>query len=85
MSCLTEPKWVLGADAIFGEIRQLIKTPMIRKDFTVDDYQIYQARCMGADAVLLICGLMDGEALERRLDICESLGIDALVETHDEK
>ena len=59
VSCLTEPKWFLGSDVIFGEVRRTIQLPMIRKDFTADDYQIYQAKCMGADAVLLICALMD--------------------------
>ena len=54
VSCLTEPKWFLGSDAIFEEVRKNIQLPMIRKDFTVDDYQIYQAKCMGADAVLLL-------------------------------
>ena len=54
ISCLTEPKWFLGSDAIFTDIRAAVQTPMIRKDFTVDEYQIYQAKLMGADAVLLI-------------------------------
>ncbi len=58
---------------------------MIRKDFTVDDYQIYQAKCMGADAVLLICALMDEKWLSHFLTICSLLGMDALVETHDEE
>lgn len=57
VSCLTEPKWFLGSDEIFTGIRQTISTPMIRKDFVVDEYQIDQARVMGANAVLLICAL----------------------------
>ncbi len=84
VSCLTEPKWFLGSDEIFKNIRQRIKLPMIRKDFTVDAYQIYQAKCMGADAVLLICSLMDIRELEAYMAVCEELGLDALVETHDE-
>lgn len=84
VSCLTEPKWFLGSDEIFRNIRQRIKLPMIRKDFTVDAYQIYQAKCMGADAVLLICALMDAKELEGYMAVCEELGLDALVETHDE-
>lgn len=83
ISCLTEPKWFLGSDAIFEEVRQKIALPMIRKDFTVDTYQIYQAKCMGADAVLLICALMDEEKLKQYLMVCDDLGLDALVETHD--
>ena len=84
VSCLTEPKWFLGSDDIFREIRKTIALPMIRKDFTVDEYQIYQARLMGADAVLLICSLLDTATVARYLEICDSLGLDALVETHDE-
>lgn len=84
VSCLTEPKWFLGSDEIFQDIRRRIELPMIRKDFTVDAYQIYQAKCMGADAVLLICALMDAKELEGYMAVCEELGLDALVETHDE-
>ena len=58
---------------------------MIRKDFTVDAYQIYEAKCMGADAVLLICALLPTETIREYLKICDDLGLTALVETHDEK
>jgi len=85
MSCLTEPKWFLGSDEIFGNIRNTVATPMIRKDFTVDEYQIYQAKAMGADAVLLICSLMDVATLEKYLGLATDLGLSALVETHDEE
>lgn len=84
ISCLTEPKWFLGSDTIFQEIRQAVSTPMIRKDFTVDEYQIYQAKVMGANAVLLICALLDTPTIARYLDLCNQLGLAALVETHDE-
>lgn len=84
ISCLTEPKWFLGSDAIFQAIRQKVSTPMIRKDFTVDEYQIYQAKLMGADAVLLICALLNTQTIARYLDIAHSLGLAALVEAHDE-
>lgn len=84
VSCLTEPKWFLGSDQIFEEIRSQIALPMLRKDFTVDPYQIYQAKCMGADAVLLICALLEKERLREYLAICEELGLSALVETHSE-
>ena len=57
---------------------------MLRKDFVVDEYQIYQARLMGADAVLLICAILDTGTVARYLEICENLGLSALVETHDE-
>ena len=84
ISCLTEPKWFLGSDRIFTDIRSRVNTPMIRKDFTVDKYQIYQAKLMGADAVLLICALLDTQTIAHHLEICEKLGLSALVETHDE-
>lgn len=83
ISCLTEPKWFLGSDAIFTEIRDAVSVPMLRKDFTVDEYQIYQARCMGADAVLLICAILDVETIRRYIELCDSLGMSALVEAHD--
>ncbi|SMC86762.1 indole-3-glycerol phosphate synthase TrpC [Papillibacter cinnamivorans] len=84
VSCLTEPKWFLGSDEIFREIRAAISLPMLRKDFTVDEYQLYEAKCMGADAVLLICALLDTVTMARYLGICGELGISALVEVHDE-
>lgn len=84
VSCLTEPKWFLGSDEIFREIRADIAIPMLRKDFTVDEYQLYEAKCMGADAVLLICALLDTRTIANYLSICDTLGLDALVEAHDE-
>lgn len=84
ISCLTEPKWFLGSDQIFREIRENVTIPMLRKDFTIDAYQLYEAKVMGADAVLLICALLDTKTLQEYLGICEALGISALVETHDE-
>ncbi|MCD8145272.1 MAG: indole-3-glycerol phosphate synthase TrpC [Oscillospiraceae bacterium] len=84
ISCLTEPKWFLGSDDIFREIHSAVDTPMIRKDFTVDEYQIYQAKLMGADAVLLICAILDTATIARYLELCERLNLTALVEAHDE-
>ena len=84
ISCLTEPKWFLGSDDIFMEIRAAVKTPMLRKDFVVDDYQLYQARLMGANCVLLICALHPAGQIARWLEVCDALGLAALVETHDE-
>ncbi len=83
ISCLTEPKWFLGSDEIFREIRSTVKLPMLRKDFTVDEYQLYQAKLLGADCVLLICSLLDTKILRRYLSICEELGLAALIETHN--
>ncbi len=84
ISCLTEPKWFLGSDDIFRDIRSAVSTPMLRKDFTVDEYQLYEAKVLGADAVLLICALLDTKTIERYLGICDALGLSALVEAHDE-
>jgi len=85
VSCLTEPKYFLGSDKIFCDVRTEISLPMLRKDFTVDEYQIYQAKVMGADAVLLICAILDTTTLEKFLGVCEDLNLAALVETHDAK
>ena len=59
--------------------------PAIRKDFIVDEYQIYEAKILGASAILLICSLLDDDRLKHYLDIAHSLGLSALVETHDEE
>ncbi|MFH1511993.1 MAG: indole-3-glycerol phosphate synthase TrpC [Bacillota bacterium] len=83
ISCLTEPKWFLGSDTIFREIRGAVSLPMLRKDFTVDEYQLYEAKAMGADAVLLICALLSQNTIARYLAVCDGLGISALVEAHD--
>lgn len=85
VSVLTEPKWFLGSDEIFRQVRKRISLPMIRKDFTVDSYQIYEAKLLGADAVLLICALLDTEQIREYIGICDELGLTALVETHNEE
>lgn len=84
ISCLTEPKWFLGSDDIFREIRAEVKTPMLRKEFNIDEYQIYQAKVMGANAVLLICSLLDTATVARYLELCHDLKLAALVEAHTE-
>ena len=83
ISCLTEPKYFLGSDKIFKEIRAEVTLPMLRKDFTVDEYQIYQAKVMGADAVLLICAVLTAADIARYLELCAELNLAAIVETHD--
>ena len=83
ISCLTEPKWFLGSDQIFQEVRETVSTPMLRKDFTVGEYQIYQAKAMGADAILLICAILEEDEIRRCLAHCDELGLSALVEAHD--
>ncbi len=84
VSCLTEPKFFLGSDRYLEEIAKKVSIPVLRKDFTVSDYQIYEARALGASAILLICALLPTEELKEYLAISESLGLDVLVEVHDE-
>jgi indole-3-glycerol phosphate synthase len=85
ISVLTEPKWFLGSDDYLKEIAANVTTPCIRKDFTVDEYMIFEAKNLGAKAVLLICTILDIHQIKEYLAICDSLGISALVEAHDEK
>lgn len=85
ISCLTEPKWFLGADAYLKEITDAVSIPVIRKDFTVDEYMIYEAKVLGASAVLLICAILDTETIKEYIKICDELGLSALVEAHDDK
>lgn len=84
VSVLTEPKWFLGSDKYLEEIAESVNIPCLRKDFTVDDYMIYQAKLMGASAVLLICSILSQRQLSEYLGICDELGLSALVEAHSE-
>ena len=84
ISVLTEPKWFLGSDEYLREIAGAVSVPCIRKDFTVDPYMIYEARLLGAQAVLLICSIRSAEQISDYIKICDTLGISALVEAHDE-
>ena len=84
ISCLTEPEWFLGSDRYVEEITQQVRIPVLRKDFTVNDYMIYQARAMGASAVLLICAILEDAQLRDYLALTAELGMHALVEAHDE-
>lgn len=85
LSVLTEPKYFLGSGQYLREISKEVSIPILRKDFTVDSYQIYEAKLLGASAILLICELMEEERLSKYLEIAESLGLSALVESHTEK
>ena len=84
ISVLTEPKWFLGSDEYLKEIAAAVSIPCLRKDFTVDDYMIFEAKCLGASAVLLICAILDKAQIKEYLSVCDSLGLSALVEAHDE-
>lgn len=84
ISVLTETDYFLGNDKYLEEISKVVSTPIIRKDFTVDEYMIYQAKVLGASAVLLICSLLDTDTIRQYISICDILGLSALVEAHDE-
>lgn len=84
ISVLTEPEYFLGSDQYLREIAREVSIPVLRKDFTVDAYQIYEAKTLGAAAVLLICALLTEEQLKEFLQIAHGLGLSALVEAHDE-
>lgn len=84
ISVLTEPKWFLGSDVYLKEIVSVVSIPCLRKDFTVDEYMIYEAKVLGASAVLLICSILSEEQIKSYISICDELGLSALVESHDE-
>lgn len=84
ISVLTEPKWFLGSDIYLQEIAEAVSIPCLRKDFVVDEYMIYQAKVLGAAAVLLICSILSLEQLKTFIGLCDRLGLSALVEAHDE-
>lgn len=85
ISVLTEPKWFLGSDAYLKEIADVVSIPCLRKDFVVDEYMIYEAKMLGAAAVLLICSILSEEAIKAYIAICDNLGLSALVEAHDKE
>ena len=85
ISVLTEPKWFLGKDDYLREIAREVSVPCLRKDFTVDEYMIYEAKVLGASSVLLICSILEEEKIDQYISICDELGLSALVEAHDEK
>ena len=85
MSVLTEPFFFQGKDDFLREIRRKVSLPLLRKDFTVEEYMIWQARDMRADAVLLICSILSEMQLSEYLGLSRELGLSALVEAHDER
>lgn len=84
ISVLTEPDFFMGKDSYLREIRKEVAIPLLRKDFILEPYQIYQAKVLGADAILLICALLRKDQIEAYIKLCDSLGLSALVEAHDE-
>ena len=85
ISVLTEPDYFLGSIDYLAEIAEHVQTPLLRKDFVVDEYMIDEAKAAGASAVLLICARLDEETLTRYHKHCDELGLSALVEAHDEE
>jgi indole-3-glycerol phosphate synthase len=84
ISVLTEPEYFLGSDQYLREIAARVKIPVLRKDFVIDAYQIYEAKILGAQAVLLICALLDTATLAQYIVTAGELGLSALVEIHNE-
>ena len=84
ISCLTEPFYFQGSDRYLKEITREVSIPVLRKDFTVDEYMLYQAKSLGASAVLLICAILEDAQLAAYGELARELGLDALVEAHDE-
>ena len=85
ISVLTEPQWFKGENAYLEEISKNVSIPLLRKDFTVCEYQIYEAKLIGASAVLLICSLLDTKTIREWIKICNTLGLSALIEAHTEE
>lgn len=84
LSVLTEPKWFLGENEYLSEVARAVRIPCLRKDFTVDPYMIYEARILGASAVLLICALLSEDEIRKDIELADSLGQSCLVEAHNE-
>lgn len=85
ISVLTEPYYFLGDDSYLSRIAEEVSLPVLRKDFTIDEYQIFEAKLIGASAVLLICTLLEEGRIKEYLEIAHSLGVSVLVEAHTEK
>lgn len=85
ISVLTEPYFFKGSNDYLKEIACEVEVPILRKDFTIDSYMIYEAKLLGASAVLLIVSILSDDELKSYLEIADSLGLSAIVETHDEE
>lgn len=85
ISVLTEPEYFMGSKLYLKEIKQNVKIPVLRKDFIIDPYQIYEARTIGADGILLIVSILSKEEIKEFIRISKDFGISCLVEAHDEK
>ena len=85
ISCLTEEHYFKGGSKYFADIRAKVDLPMLRKDFIIDPYQIYEAKVLGADAVLLIAAILSEEKMKEFYELAKSLGLDCLAEVHNEE
>ncbi|TVY11622.1 indole-3-glycerol phosphate synthase TrpC [Paenibacillus cremeus] len=85
ISVLTDVQYFQGANAYLSQIRQSVNIPILRKDFTIDPHQIYEARCIGADAILLIAAILTTEQTREFQSIARSIGLDVLIEVHDKE
>ena len=85
ISILTEPEFFQGSNKYLQEIRQVVDIPLLRKDFTISEYQIYEAKALGADAILLICAILTEDAVRYFREIADGLGLSCLVEAHNEE
>ena len=85
ISVLTEPDYFLGSDKYLSEIKNIVKIPVLRKDFIISEYQIYEAKAIGADAILLIVAILTKEELNNYLNLAHKIGLGCLVEAHDEE
>lgn len=85
ISVLTDVHYFQGANGFLTDIRQAVKVPLLRKDFTIDPYQIYEARVIGADAILLIAAILTTEQLREYSAIARGIGLDVLIEVHDQE
>ena len=83
ISVLTEPYFFMGSDDYLKEIAENVSIPVLRKDFIVDEYMIWEAKALGASAILLIVSILDVVQLKKYLDLAHDLGLSAIVETHD--
>ncbi|HEY5555380.1 indole-3-glycerol phosphate synthase TrpC [Acetobacterium sp.] len=84
ISVLTEPEFFQGANAYLSEIKKNVSIPVLRKDFILEESQIYESRIIGADAILLICSILSEEQISHYIKIADKLGMSSLVEAHDE-
>lgn len=84
ISVLTDESYFQGSNDYLTAIRQAVRVPLLRKDFIIDERQIYEARLIGADAVLLIAAILDDDRLQRYMNTAHAIGLDVLLEVHDE-